>query len=222
MSLGVVLGSSALGPGGARLAALVAELGVTAIQRHAGDPYLPPHRIDHGANMAGLAEAGCDRVLAISSVGSLRRELGVGSFVCPDDYIALNDAPSTFDDARGHGTRDLVGAWRADLLGAWTASGTGPLEPSGTYWQARGPRFETPAEVRFIAQHADIVGMTVASECVAAQEAGLHYAAICVVDNLANGLGETTLTLEEFDRGREASAALLGDALAAILPELAP
>lgn len=220
--LGVVLGSSALGPGGEQLSALVGDLGIAAIQRHVGDPYLTPDRIDHRANMAQLTEAGCDRVLAISSVGSLRTDLGVGSVLCPNDYIALNDAPSIFYDARGHGTRDLDGPWRAAILAAWSrAPGAGPLEPQGVYWQSRGPRFETPAEVRLIAQHADVVGMTVASECVAAQEAGLLYAAICVVDNLANGLGEQALTLEEFDRGRAASAGALRTALAAVLPELA-
>ena len=43
--------------------------------------------------------------------------------------------------------------------------------------------------------------MTIASECVAACELGLAYAAICVVDNLANGVGERELTMEEL-RGR--------------------
>ena len=31
--------------------------------------------------------------------------------------------------------------------------------------------------------------MTVAVECILTSEVGLRYAAICVVDNLANGLG---------------------------------
>ncbi len=38
------------------------------------------------------------------------------------------------------------------------------------------------------AQHADVVGMTMASECVVAGELGLAYASVCVVDNLANGV----------------------------------
>ena len=40
-----------------------------------------------------------------------------------------------------------------------------------------------------MAAHADVVGMTMASECIVAGELGLAYAAICVVDNLANGIG---------------------------------
>ena len=40
-----------------------------------------------------------------------------------------------------------------------------------------------------MAAHADVVGMTIASECIVAGELGLAYAAVCVVDNLANGIG---------------------------------
>jgi 5'-methylthioadenosine phosphorylase len=74
------------------------------------------------------------------------------------------------------------------------------------YAQTRGPRFETPAEVRLLATHADLVGMTVASEAHLAKEAGLAYAAVCKVDNLGNGLEGDPLTIEEY---REFTAASL-------------
>ena len=41
-----------------------------------------------------------------------------------------------------------------------------PLHDGGVYWQVIGPRLETVAEIRLFAQHADVVGMTMASECV--------------------------------------------------------
>ena len=75
------------------------------------------------------------------------------------------------------------------MIAAWSDGGQAPRD-GGVYWQARGPRFETPAEIRLMAAHADVVGMTIASECVVAGELGLDYAALCVVDNLANGLAE--------------------------------
>ena len=74
------------------------------------------------------------------------------------------------------------------MIEAWEAGGQAPRD-GGVYWQTIGPRFETPAEIRLIAPHADVVGMTIASECILAGELGLEYAALCVVDNLANGLG---------------------------------
>src|SRR6476469_1917830 len=88
--LAVVLGSSALGPGGETIAAAAAEHGAAIVQRHGEGEYQLPHEIDHVANLRALAEQGCDRVLAIGSVGSLDAELPVGSLICPDDFVALH------------------------------------------------------------------------------------------------------------------------------------
>jgi len=67
----------------------------------------------------------------------------------------------------------------------------------GVYAQTRGPRLETVAEVRALACAADLVGMTVASEATLAMELDMRFAAICTVDNYANGLGETALTFDQ-------------------------
>lgn len=217
--LAVILGSNALGPGGEQIAAAAAEHGAAIVQRHSGDPYVLPHLIDHEANLRPLAEQGCDRVLAISSVGSLRAELGVGGLVCPDDFIALHLDRSIFADARAHRPPSFDARWRAEVIEAWGASGEAPRD-GGVYWQTIGPRFETSAEVRLIAAHADVVGMTVASECVIAGELGLQYAALCMVDNLANGLGPETLSVAEMEVDRTANSAALRDGLAAVLPRL--
>lgn len=219
--LAVILGSSAAGPGGAEVAATASHHAV-ALQRHGpADAYVLPHRIDHSANLHSLTEAGCDRVLAICSVGSLDAGLGVGSFVCPDDFIALQVTVTTFDDPRGHATPGFDAAWRAEVLAAWETSGAGPLRDGGVYWQTNGPRFETPAEIGLIAAHADLIGMTLASECIIAGELGLPYAAVCVVDNLANGVAAQPLSPAELERDRERNAVRLRDDLAAALPELA-
>jgi 5'-methylthioadenosine phosphorylase len=217
--LAVILGSSALGPGGEQIAAAAAEHGAAIVQRHSGDPYVLPHLIDHEANLRPLAEQGCDRVLAIASVGSLRAELAVGSLVCPDDFIALHLDRSIFADARAHTAPGFDPHWRDEVIEAWAASGQAPRD-GGVYWQTIGPRFETPAEVRLIAAHADVVGMTVGSECVIAAELGLQYAALCMVDNLANGLGPEALSVAEMEVDRAANTAALRDGLAAVLPRL--
>jgi 5'-methylthioadenosine phosphorylase len=218
--LAVILGSNALGPGGGEIAAAAAEHGAAIVQRH-GDPagYVLPHEIDHAANLKPLVEQGCDRVLAIASVGSLRVDLPVGSLVCPDDFIALHVSGSVFADTRAHSAPSFAAHWRAELLAAWAESGEAPVD-GGVYWQTIGPRFETPAEIRMMAPHADVVGMTIASECVIAGELGLEYAAICVVDNLANGLAAGELSVIEMEADRIINATRLRDGLAAVLPRL--
>jgi 5'-methylthioadenosine phosphorylase len=50
--------------------------------------------------------------------------------------------------------------------------------------------------VRLLAAGADLVGMTIASEATLAGELGLEVAALCTVDNYANGLSDETLTYE--------------------------
>jgi 5'-methylthioadenosine phosphorylase len=219
--LAVILGSNALGPGGEQIAAAAAEHGAAIVQRHGslGGTYVLPHEIDHEAMLRPLAEQGCDRVLAIGSVGSLHPELGVGSLLCPDDFIALHAGPSIFDDARAHSAPRFEPRWRAEVIAAWGEGGEPPRD-GGVYWQARGPRFETPAEIRLIAAHADVVGMTIASECVVAAELGLDYAAVCMVDNLANGVAAEPLSLEAMEADRAANAARLRDGLGAVLPRL--
>jgi 5'-methylthioadenosine phosphorylase len=216
--LAVVLGSSATGPRGEGIIAAAAEHGAAVLQRH-GEEYRLPHEVDHAANLAALAEQGCDRVLAVGSVGSLSEQLGVGSFVCPDDFIALHLGISSLGDERAHTAPGFDARWRSEVLSAWEEDEPA-LRDGGIYWQTVGPRFETPAEIRLIAAHADVVGMTIASECIVAGQLGLAYAAICVVDNLANGVGGESLTVAELEADRDANAERLRDALRAVLPRL--
>lgn len=217
--LAVILGTNALGPGGEEITAAAAEQGAAIVQRHGSDGFVLPHEIDHEANLRPLLEQGVDRVLAIGSVGSLRGELGVGSLVCPDDFIALNLGDSIFADARAHSAPRFSERWREQVIAAWSEGGQAPRD-GGVYWQARGPRFETAAEIRLMAAHADVVGMTIASECVVAGELGLDYAALCIVDNLANGLAEEVVSTAGMEADRLINAERLREGLAAVLPRL--
>jgi purine nucleoside phosphorylase len=193
-----------------------------AIRRHeVAAGYELPHRIDHVATMRALADAGCDRVLALSSVGGLRAELGPGTLLVPHDFIGLDVEPlTTLKGPEAHRVPRFDAALRGELIEALRESRIEAVE-GGVYWQARGPRLETPAEVLFIAAHAEVVGMTVASECVIAGELELRYAALCVVDNLANGIGGEDLTLAEIELNRERNASTLRATLDAVLPLLA-
>ena len=192
------------------------------VQRHGETAaYVLPHRIDHVANMRALVNAGCDRVLALGSVGGLKPELCPGTFVCPDDFVALDAEPLTgLEGLAAHRVPGFDPDWRARVVSAFGEAGPAAPRDGGVYWQSRGPRLETPAEIRLIARHADVIGMTIASESVIAGELGLGYAAVCVVDNLANGVGDRELTIAELERGRERNRALLVEALSGVLPAL--
>ena len=152
--------------------------------------------------------------------GSLRADLPVGSFVCPDDFVALHLGLSLSD---GHGGERVPGfdpEWRSRVVAAWARVPEPPLVDGGVYWQAIGPRFETPAEIRMIATHADVIGMTAASECILAGEMETPYAVVCVVDNLANGIAAEPLSVAEFEAGKERNRALLTSAIDAVAADL--
>jgi 5'-methylthioadenosine phosphorylase len=190
------------------------------LQRHGHDRYRAPHAIGFRANLAALAVLGADRVLALGSVGSLRREIEVGTLLAPDDFVAPQLGTSLTSGTEGHRVAAFDPEWRARVIEAWSAAGE-PLGVRGTYWQSVGPRLETAAEIRMIASRADVVGMTLASECVIAGELGIAYAGVCAVDNLANGVGDAPLTREEFEAGRKASRDRVVAALREVVPALA-
>ena len=173
--------------GGEEIAAAAAEHGAAIVQRHGAvdATYVLPHEIDFAANLRPLAEQG--------ATGSWRSARSAGS--APSCRSAACSAPTTSSRSTSAPrssptpapTRRPASTRVAGRSDRGRAAGGQAPHDGGVYWQTRGPRFETPAEIRLIAAHADVVGMTIASECVVAGELGLDYAALCVVDNLANG-----------------------------------
>jgi 5'-methylthioadenosine phosphorylase len=194
---------------------------IVGIPRHGFDRSIPAHLVDHRANIRAACELGCDRVLALASVGSLDKDLKVGMLICPEDFYAPETAPSFYRDPRGHSVPGFDPDWRQIVISAWGSLTKTELEVGGVYAQTIGPRFETPAEVRALAGVADMVGMTIAAETVLAGEAALAYAAVCSVDNLANGISDKPLTVDEYRRGRDLTAATLAADLEFVLPALA-
>ena len=193
---------------------------VVAHRHHATpDGYVLPHALDHHRTIAGLCAAGCDRVVALASVGSLRG-WPVGTVVTPFDFFAPGVSPTFHVDGTGHQVPGFDEPWRDAVLATWHAHATSDLVDGGVYAQTVGPRFETPAEVRALARDADIVGMTIASECILAREAGLAYTVVCMVDNAANGADDIPLTVEDLERNVAANRVQLLADVDAVLPHL--
>jgi len=152
---------------------------------------LPPHRINHRAHLAALKILGVDRIVAFGSVGSLKVEYQPGSVLIPKDFISWSGIPTFHDTTITHATP----GFDHDLIIA--LSTTHPdIRIGGTYVQTSGPRFETVAEVHALGKIADMVGMTVASEATLANELGIRFAAICTVDNYANGIGDESISYD--------------------------
>lgn len=175
------------------------------LNRH-GPTYLPPHAINHRANIQALADLGYDEVVALSSVGSLQQELPPGTILSCGDYVSFR--PFTFSDtelrAMGPEIANNRIARIADALPY-------PLPQGKVYIQTPGPRFETRAEVRILRQWGDVVGMTAAAEADLCREIGLRYNSLCIVDNYANGILGSELSPESFRELVRANQAKVDD-----------
>src|SRR5512145_1507442 len=66
------------------------------LQRH-GKVAVPPHMINHRANIQAIINLGAANIIAINSVGSLKTELKPGAFIIPDDFISLCQTPTFFE-----------------------------------------------------------------------------------------------------------------------------
>lgn len=162
---------------------------IVILMRHQNG--IPPHRINHRANLAALALAGVDTIVAFGSTGSLKTSIPPGSLVIPTDYLSMSDIPSIHDHTIEHVMPEISGDLARQLSRLVPAATLG-----GVYVQTRGPRIETVAEVQALAKIADIVGMTVASEATLACELGMDFCALCTVDNFAHGLGTEVLSYD--------------------------
>ena len=174
---------------------------VVFVPRHGKDPrhYILPHLINHQANIKALRDLGVREAVGINSTGSLKIALKPGTIVAPHDFIMLSGAPTIFSGESDHITPTMSEDLRRGLIDTAIDCGFDVLK-EGIYWQTTGPRLETKAEILMMAQFADIVGMTMASEAVIAGELDISYASLCSIDNYGHGLGEKELTMGEISK----------------------
>jgi len=182
--------------------------GVAFLARHGEGHSIAPHQVNYRANIWALKQEGVREVVAVATVGGIRREYGPGTLVLPDQIIDYTwGRPSTFFDGPGAPvthidfTQPYSAPLRGRLLEAAAACGES-IAPRGVYAATQGPRLETAAEIdRLERDGADLVGMTGMPEAALAREAGLEYAALAVVVNHAAGRGESAqrISLERLE-----------------------
>ncbi len=159
------------------------------IPRHGKATNIPPHQINYKANLASFKLLDVEKIIGATSVGSLKRAITPRSLVVPHDYICLYNIPTVYDDEIVHVTPGLDDDLRSTLIAVSKDLGLDLIE-QGVYFQTAGPRLETKAEINFMKNYADVVGMNMATEATLAKELGLRYADISTVDNYAHGIIE--------------------------------
>lgn len=177
---------------------------IVYIPRHGKDNSVPPHKINHKANIAAFKELGVSKVIGINSVGSLRNKTRPGSIIIPKDYIDFG-LITFFDRENKHVIPGLNKELRERLV---KIAKKEKIEVTDweVFFQMKGPRLETKAEVNFIKNYAQLVGTTLGSEATLAKEMEIAYAGICSVENYANGLTKKELTSEQILEMRKKNA----------------
>jgi 5'-methylthioadenosine phosphorylase len=151
--------------------------------------------VNYRANIYALKDKGATHVIAWSGPGAVNPDFNTGSFVVPNDLIdETRTRKSTYFESGGLGfvrQNPVFCPVLTDALEqALSAEGV-EFRMGGTYVVTQGPRLETPAEIRkFRSFGADLVGMTLAPEVFLARELEMHYAALCLVTNAAEGVRE--------------------------------
>jgi 5'-deoxy-5'-methylthioadenosine phosphorylase len=186
----------------------IANMEIVFLARHGEGHTLAPHQVNYRANIWALKEEGVREIVAVATVGGIRKELAPGTLVVPDQIIDYTwGRASTFFEGAGAPvthidfTEPYSALLRARILDAARACGE-PIAARGVYAATQGPRLESAAEIdRLERDGADLVGMTGMPETALAREAGLEYAAIAVVVNHAAGRGDSArgISLERLD-----------------------
>jgi 5'-methylthioadenosine phosphorylase len=198
----------------------VAGVSVALVQRHGRRRDRPPHRINHPANLSALQSLGVKQVIGLGSTGCLRAEVELPALLIPHDYINFFES-TAFDDRLVHVTPGFDEELRAALIEEARALAQLPVLDRGVYFQQRGPRLDTRAEVAFMRTLADCVGMTVASEATVARELGVAYAALCTLDNYAHGIRDRPVDQQDIQANASRNASVCLDLLARVLRRLA-
>ena len=159
---------------------------VAFLPRHGQKHTIRPTDVNSRANMFAFKKLGVQRVLAVSTVGSLKEEYAPGDIVFVDQFIDRTTRREqsfyTEDKVCHISVADPMCPEIRKVLIAVAKATKITAHPTGTYVCIEGPRFSTMAESKLFRQWgADVVGMTLVPECVLAREAGLCYASMATV-----------------------------------------
>lgn len=173
---------------------------VLMLARHGMPPSIPPHMVEHRANIHCLKQEGVDVILSVCSTGSLKKNIDVPAIAIPSDFIDLFSNATFFDKGIHHATPGLDEKLQSRLAEACRVAGFEPVTDL-IYVQMRGPRLETRAEIKLISSWGDLVGMNLGPEATLAIEMDIPVGSILTVDNYANGIIDETLDFRDILKG---------------------
>ncbi len=179
---------------------------VVILSRHGRDHAIPPTHVNNRANVWAIRELGCTHILATTACGSLRNEIERGDLVILDQFIDFTrHRDITFYNSFINGElkhTPMADPFNNELRQKLIQKASElklSCHSQGTVVTIEGPRFSTRAESNmFRLWGADVINMSVAPECIMANEIGIPYAAIALsTDYDCWKIDEAPVTWEE-------------------------
>jgi 5'-methylthioadenosine phosphorylase len=176
---------------------------VAFLPRHGRGHRIDPTHVPSRANIYALKELGCEWILSVSAVGSLREDYAPLDLVVPDQLFdrTKHRADTFFDE--GVVVHIAFAEPFCPHLSerAWDAMqklGDVKAHRGGNLVVIEGPQFSTKAESNIYRQWGcDLIGMTALPEAKLAREAQMCYATIaCVTDYDVWHPGHESVTVE--------------------------
>lgn len=171
------------------------------LPRHGIAHTIPPHKVNYRANIWAFKKLKAKRILATNAVGAINEAYKPGDFFIPFDLIDFTKtrAQTFYEEKPVHVDcsniyckelrETLISSIKSFNLNVW----------EGVLACTEGPRFETPAEIKMMKiLGCDAVSMTSAPEAFLAREAGLCYASLSFISNMAAGIQNRLTSSEVF------------------------
>lgn len=197
------------------------------LPRHGKDHTIAPHEINYRANIWALRAAGAQRIVAVNAVGGIGPAMQSGVLVLPDQLIdySWGREHTFFSGSHAFDSHIDFTSPYSSALGVVLAQAAAqqglPLQQGGVYACTQGPRLETAAEIRRLAQDGcEIVGMTGMPEAALARELALDYACLALVVNRAAGLATATIEMDAIRQVMDTGITQVRRLLLAALPAL--
>ena len=165
----------------------IKNIDVVIISRHGKKHQITPTGVNNRANIFALKDQGCKKIISTTACGSLREEIQRGDFVILDQFIDFTKQRNlTFFEKFEFGAihTPMANPFSENLRKKIIKSCKElnfPYHKKGTVVTIEGPRFSTIAESKmFRLLGADVINMSIAPECILANEAELEYATIAM------------------------------------------
>lgn len=177
------------------------------LARHGNPHRIPPHKINYRANIWGLKQLGAEAIIAVAAVGGIGAPMGPAKIAIPHQLIdySYGREHTFFADELEHVTHidftePYTPSLRQRIVRAANTAGIDVYD-GGVYGCTQGPRLETVAEIKRMANDGcDLVGMTGMPEAALARELEIPYANISVVANWAAGIVDGEITMAEIEK----------------------